>query len=98
MKLILELSEKDVQIKLDEAIGERVAKITDNYIGQKVAGIIDKKLERVDMEKLFKEASEKLIKQQFGEPSSFNGKYGQVLREEACKLLTERLNKDGLKA
>lgn len=96
MKLVLELSEKDVQVKLDAAIGERVAKITDNYISQKVAAIIDTKLERADIEKLLREAAEKLIKSIYGEPSHYQQKYGQLLREEACKLLTERINKKGL--
>jgi len=96
MKLILELNEKDIQIKLDEALGERVAKITDNFISQKVAEVIDTKLERVNIESLLKEAAAKIIKTQFGEPATYNLNYAKLLREEACKLLTERLNQKGL--
>jgi hypothetical protein len=96
MKLVVELSEKDVQVKLDEMLGQRVSKLTDNYIGKKVASVIDAKLERIDIERLFSESAEKLIKSQFGEPSGFNGRYAEILRSEACKLLAERLNKSGL--
>lgn len=72
-------------------------KITDNYISQKVAAIIDIKLERVDIEKLVREAASNLFTGQFGKPDNYNQSYSRMLREEACKLLSERLDLKSLK-
>ena len=95
MKLIVELNEKDVQLKLDEVLGARISQISDEYIQAKVAEVIDKKLDRVNVEKLVADAAQSLIKSIYGEPNSYHQKYGQLLRDEACKLLQERLTKKG---
>ena len=96
MKLLVELSEKDIQIKLDEMLGARVAEITDNYISKKVEEVIDTKLSRIDIDKLLSEEARKLFIKEYGAPGAYSSEYGKILRAEACELLAKRLKKSGL--
>jgi hypothetical protein len=96
MKLFVELSEQDVQVKVDELLGKRISEITDEYVKDKVQEVIDVKLSRINIGDIFNKAAERILIQLYGQPGAYNQSYGTILREEACKLLTERLQHKGL--
>jgi hypothetical protein len=95
-KIFVELSEQDIQIKLDELLGKRISEITDKFIEDKVEVVIDKKIERLDLDKIMLKAAIRLLTEQFGHPGQYNGKYNAMLREEACKILNDKLKHNAL--
>ena len=64
-----------------------------NYIQDRVAAVIDKKMERFNLDKVMSNAALNLLKDQFGAPGLYNSKYTSILRDEACKILNEKLKK-----
>jgi hypothetical protein len=100
MKLYVEIDEKDVQIKLDELIGKRVAHITDMYIQERVAAVVNKKIDRIktlESEDIMKKACLERLGSEFGSPKTYNSKLGAMIRETALGMLTEQFDRTGVK-
>ena len=92
MKLNIELSEKDVQIKLDEFLGERIASISNEYIETKVKEVVDKKIDRLGIERIIQQVAKMLFVEKFGDPTrSYNNNYEDILKNEAYKLIEQKL-------
>jgi hypothetical protein len=95
MKLFIELSEKDVQVRVDELLGERIASITDAFLNEKVSEIVDKKLVRYLNSEAMAKQSKALLIEAFGEPGQFGSEYMNILRAEAYKLLQDQHKYNG---
>jgi hypothetical protein len=92
MKLNIELNEKDVQIKLDEFLGERISSISNDYIETKVKEVVDKKIDRLGIERIIQQVAKMLFVEKFGDPTrSYNNNYEDILKNEAYKLIEQKL-------
>lgn len=96
MKISIELEEDYVKTQIDQLLGKRITEITDDYIFSKVEEIIDKKLDRVNVDEIITKVAKGKLDDQFGSPGVYNNRYREMLRDEACKILNSRLDRDGL--
>ena len=96
-KFTIELPEDLLKVELDQVIRERIAAITDEYIERVAHEIIQKKLDRLNLEAVAEKATENLFKKEFGEVKRYNSQYAQVLHNTAVDLLQKQLQLSGIK-